>query len=101
MKESRKVKVSVSLPTDLVAAVDRQVRTRPKATRSGVMEKWLRRGATAQVESDLREEVISYYTSLDANERNEEDALGRALSRSARRLEIDREKRGSTRKRSR
>ena len=101
MTESRRLKVSVSLPADLVAAVDRRARALPAATRSGVMEKWLRRGARLQAEADLRDEVLGYYASLSAEERSEEQALAHALSRSARRVAFDDNTRSSARKRSR
>jgi hypothetical protein len=91
----------VSLPTDLIAAVDRRARTLPNATRSGVMEKWLRRGARLQAEADLQDEVLDYYASLSAEEQSEDQALAHALSRSARRLEFDDKARSSARKRSR
>ena len=100
MKESRRVKVSVSLPSDLIEAIDQRARSTSTATRSGVMEKWLRRGARLQAEAELRDEVVGYYASLDAEERSEEQALAHALSRSARRVEFDDKTRKRARKRS-
>ena len=79
----------VSLPADLVARIDQHARQRARGSRSAMMELWLRRGARAQAEADLRDRVIAYYSSLDAEEQAEERALSRALSLAARRLDID------------
>jgi metal-responsive CopG/Arc/MetJ family transcriptional regulator len=89
MTESRKLKISVSLPADLVAAVDRRARSIPGDTRSGVVERWLRRGVREQAEADLRDEVIRYYTSRSEKESEQDQELSRALSRAARRIDID------------
>jgi metal-responsive CopG/Arc/MetJ family transcriptional regulator len=89
MHDGRKQKVCVSLPADLVAQIDDQARQRARGSRSAMMELWLRRGARAQAEADLRGQVIAYYSSLDADERAEEQALSHAVSRAARRLDID------------
>ena len=79
----------VSLPAELVAQIDDRARQLSLGSRSAMMELWLRRGARAAVEAELREQVVAYYESLDAAERAEEQALSHALSRSARRLVID------------
>ena len=85
-----RVKISVSLPKDLVATVDREARASPAETRSSVIEQWLRQGASRQAEAQLRDEVIAYYRGLDAEARAEDSAIGRGASRAARRLVIDR-----------
>jgi hypothetical protein len=89
MTSGRKQKVCVSLPADLVAHIDARAHQLSLGSRSAMMELWLRRGARAQAEAELREQVIAYYDSLDAAERAEEQALSRGLSRAARRLDID------------
>ncbi len=98
MKESSKVKVSVSLPAELVARVDREVRGRPGASRSAVVEEWLRHGARLKTEDDLRAAVVAYYRELLPEEKAEEEALARALSRAGARLRVDDVRARSTRK---
>jgi metal-responsive CopG/Arc/MetJ family transcriptional regulator len=98
MKESSRVKVSVSLPAELVARVDREARGRPGSSRSAVVEQWLRQGARLKAEDDLRAAVIAYYRELMPEEKVEEEALARALSRAGRRLRVDDVRARSTRK---
>jgi len=88
MTKSSRLKVSLSLPADLVATLDRRARDTPGATRSAVAEEYLRRGARVKAESDLREEVTAYYNSLTAEERLENENMARGSSRAARQLEI-------------
>jgi metal-responsive CopG/Arc/MetJ family transcriptional regulator len=84
------MKISVSLPRDLVAAVDDQARQAgPPANRSAVIEAWLRQGARRHEEQRLEDEVVAYYRSLDSEARAEDRAIGKATSRAARRLTID------------
>jgi hypothetical protein len=89
MNEGSRVKVSVSLPAELVARVDREVRVRPGSSRSAVVEDWLKRGARLKTESDLREAVVAYYRELGTVELAEGEALARGLSRAARNLRVD------------
>lgn len=83
-----KLKVSLTLDADLVALVDRDARRRG-ATRSGVVERWLRRAAVAGAKEELEESTAAYYRSLLAEDREEDEALARASSAAARRLTID------------
>ncbi len=89
MKESSRVKVSLSLPAELVAELDREVQVQPGASRSAVAEEWLRRGARQKAEADLRAAVIAYYRELEPTEREEDETLARGLSRAARNLRVD------------
>lgn len=89
MTTSRTVKISVSLPADVVAAVDRRAKTQPGSSRSSVVADLLRRGVRSDEEASLRESIRAYYASMSDEERLEEAAIGRALSLSARRLDID------------
>ena len=84
-----KTKVSVTLASDLVKAVDRTAKRYPGASRSSVIEAWLRRAARMDAEDRLRAETIQYYESLSARERKEDAAIAGAASRAARRLELD------------
>jgi hypothetical protein len=85
MSTTTKLKVSLTLSTDLVALVDRDARRRNN-TRSGVVEQWLRRAATAGVEKEIEDATVAYYLSLGVEERAEDEAMSRALSRAARRV---------------
>ena len=89
MTVARRVKISVSLPADLVADVDRRARALPSGGRSGVIETWLRRGARVQAESELREAVVAYYSARSEDEVADDDELSRSLSVAARRLDVD------------
>lgn len=91
----RRRKVSVTLSEDLVSRIDRHAGKRE--TRSGVMERWLRRAAFLATKEEIEEATIAYYESLTGEERAEDEALSRSLSRAARRLQVD----GPVRSRSR
>lgn len=88
MTTAAKLKVSLSLSADVIALVDRTAH-RGNDTRSGVIERWLRRAATAAVEQELAEATAAYYHSLRADERADDEALSRGLSEAARRLSYD------------
>ncbi len=89
MTAAHRVKISISLPADLVADVDRRAKALPSGGRSGVIETWLRRGARAQAESELREAVVAYYGARSEEEAWADERLSRSLSSSARKLDID------------
>jgi metal-responsive CopG/Arc/MetJ family transcriptional regulator len=89
MTSGSRLKVSLSLPADLIARVDQEVKARSDSSRSAVVEEWLRKGAHLKAESDLRASVVAYYQSLDSTERREEEALSRALSQRAHSLRVD------------
>jgi len=84
----RKLKVSVTLSREILERVDRQAKRRG-GTRSSIVEAWLKQAARGQAERDLETDTIAYYESLTAEERAEDVALSRALTASARRLDID------------
>lgn len=84
-----KLKVSVTLPADLVAAVDDEARREGHGNRSDVMARWLRRASRSSAQGRLEQATVDYYESLTAEQRAEDDALARALSKKARRLVID------------
>jgi len=88
MTTAAKLKVSLALSVDLVALVDRDAR-RHNDTRSGVVERWLRRAASANVEKEIEQATAAYYGSLRAEESLEEAALSNALSSAARRVSYD------------
>ena len=83
-----KRKVSLTISEDLLALVDRYAR-RQNDTRSGVVEHWLRRAASATVEKEIEDATTTYYRSLRGNERAEDEALARGLSKAAQRVAYD------------
>lgn len=80
-----KMKVSLTLSSDVVALVDRDAQRR-NDTRSGVIEQWLRRAANASVEKEVADATAAYYQSLRGDERIEDESLSRGLSAAARRV---------------
>lgn len=84
-----KVKVSITLSEDVLARVDREVRSAEGANRSSVIERWLRRAQHAAAATALREETVRYYESLEDDERLEDESIARAASRRARRVRYD------------
>jgi metal-responsive CopG/Arc/MetJ family transcriptional regulator len=88
MTTGRKVKISISLGTDVLDAVDRRA-TRERTTRSAIMERWLR-GAARQAELQrLEEETAAYYDALTPAEKREDAEWVEAASRSFKKLDID------------
>jgi metal-responsive CopG/Arc/MetJ family transcriptional regulator len=86
--QASRVKISVSLPSDLVARLDRAARTEARS-RSRVLEAWLRLGAREGAARELEAATIAYYEGLTPEERREEAAMAAALSRAGRRLHPD------------
>jgi len=80
-----RIKVSVTLPADLVAHVD-SVARRTGHTRSGVFEDWLRAGASRAAERSIDDATAAYYASLRGEARAEEEAIARATTAGARRI---------------
>jgi metal-responsive CopG/Arc/MetJ family transcriptional regulator len=83
-----RVKISVSLPGDLVARIDRSARAEARS-RSRVLEGWLRAAAQERAARELEAATIAYYESLTPDDRREEQALASAASAAARRLRVD------------
>src|SRR5438067_2237425 len=86
MKKSRtkRVRVTVSLPADLVRRLDRRRRT--GTPRSRIVEALLEESDKRQRQSELEAEVEEYYRKWATEE---DDAIARASGRAARRLRID------------
>lgn len=85
---ARKTKISISLDSDVLDAVDRRA-AREKTTRSAVMEQWLRGAARHAELQRLEEETAAYYDSLTPAEKAEDAALAEASSRASKHLIID------------
>jgi metal-responsive CopG/Arc/MetJ family transcriptional regulator len=88
MTRRAKLKLSVTLSADVLALVDEDAQ-RLGATRSGIIELWLRRAAAENVERELEQATVAYYRSLRGEERREGEALSKALSKGARRVSYD------------
>jgi Arc/MetJ-type ribon-helix-helix transcriptional regulator len=89
MSSAAKVKVSVTLSRDVLEAVDRAVDADKRASRSSVIDAWLRLATRGALEAKLRDEVIAYYDSLTSSEREEDDAIANASSLAAQRRRHD------------
>jgi metal-responsive CopG/Arc/MetJ family transcriptional regulator len=83
-----RVKISVSLPQDLVARIDRAARAEARS-RSRVLEGWLRASARDRATRELEAATIAYYEGLTGEDRREEEAIASASSVAARRLRVD------------
>jgi metal-responsive CopG/Arc/MetJ family transcriptional regulator len=86
--QAGRIKISVSLPRDLVARIDRAARAEARS-RSRVLEGWLRATARASAARELEEATIAYYQAVTSEERREGEAIAAASSRAARRLRVD------------
>lgn len=86
--QSRRVKISVSLPRDLVARIDRTARVEARS-RSRVLEGWLNATARETAAREVEAATVEYYESLRATDRREDEAMAAASSAAARRLRID------------
>lgn len=67
-----KLKLSVTLPPDLVAEIDRAAGDTPGG-RSATIERWLRQAARHEAEATLARETVEYYQRLTAEERAEDE----------------------------
>jgi metal-responsive CopG/Arc/MetJ family transcriptional regulator len=77
MTVGSRVKISVSLPSDLVARVDHEVARGHGESRSGVIETWLRRAGRVEAARELEEATIAYYESRSAASQAEDDEWAR------------------------
>lgn len=83
-----KLKVSLTLSQDLVVLIDRNAR-RTGSTRSGVVEDWLRSSASRAAESTIENATAAYYASLRGEAKTDDDAISKAMSRSAMKIVYD------------
>lgn len=99
MTAARKLKISLTLSSDLLEVIDRDA-SRRQETRSAVVEQWLRRASARAIESEIDDAMARYYMSLRKDERADDEAVARAASRASRRLAYDEPKARSRRGRS-
>ena len=88
MTAARKVKISVSIDAQLLGLVDRSA-ANEGATRSAVMERWLRQASRQARAARLEEETAAYYDALTGEEKTDDAAWAAASSIAARRLRVD------------
>jgi len=88
MGSARKLKISVTLGSDLLAGIDRQAAA-TGGNRSAVIERLLRSADRNQALARLEESTAAYYDALTANEKADDAALARASAKAARRLDFD------------
>jgi metal-responsive CopG/Arc/MetJ family transcriptional regulator len=76
-KQKQKIRVSLSLPTELVDWIDRLTARRRGETRSGVVEQavhsWAKRSAT----KDIEDATVAYYQAMTPSEHKEDEAWSR------------------------
>jgi metal-responsive CopG/Arc/MetJ family transcriptional regulator len=83
-----RLKISVSLPRDVVASIDRAARMEARS-RSRVLEGRLRAIARERAVRELEAATIAYYESLTPDDRQEEARIAAAAAAASRRLAID------------
>jgi metal-responsive CopG/Arc/MetJ family transcriptional regulator len=88
VKTARKAKVSVTLDRDLLAGIDRRVE--PGATRSEVIEAWLRLAALAHARRELDAATVAYYEAGRPSSRRRTRASGAFSTRASRELDLER-----------
>lgn len=83
MVSRAKTKVTLSLDSSLVAAVDEQVKGSPRLSRSGVIENLLRQWYEAEKRRELERQTEAYYLSLTDEEREEDRSWAELASHQA------------------
>jgi metal-responsive CopG/Arc/MetJ family transcriptional regulator len=83
-----KVKVSVSLPSDLLEQIDDEAE-RTSRSRSQILEVWLRLAARRRAAEKLERDTLAYYASRTAEQEAEDEALSQASLRASKKREID------------
>lgn len=85
---SRKLKVSLTLSSDLLALVDKDAAKRGE-TRSGVIDQWLRRAAKESTTNAIHDATVKYYQSLTPEDAADNEAWARTSSEAAKRVNYD------------
>jgi len=70
-------KVSLSLPADLVAWIDRQAARQRGATRSGIVERAVRSWARRSAAKDIEDATVAYYQAMTSADHREDEAWSR------------------------
>ena len=85
---TRRQRVTVSLPRELVARIDAQSKV-SRMSRSGLVESWLRAGERQGAVAKVAEEVAAYYSSLTPQEAEQDRNIAHATTRVVRELDYD------------
>jgi hypothetical protein len=96
VKAARKAKVSVTLDRRLLAAIDRRVTA--GATRSEIIEEWLRLAALAQARRELDALTAAYYEGRTAGQQAEDERLAAFSTRAFGERALDQKPRGRRRR---
>jgi metal-responsive CopG/Arc/MetJ family transcriptional regulator len=83
-----KMKVSVSIPGDLLEEIDDEA-ARTSRSRSQIFEVWLRLAARRRAAAKLERDTLAYYASRTVEQEREDEALSRASLRAAKKRAID------------
>ena len=89
MTTVHKVKVSVTISSDLLEEIDHAAQKNPELNRSKVIDLWLRRAAHMAAAKSLEQDTIAYYTSLRAKEIDEDKKWSQTTSSQFASLDID------------
>lgn len=89
MANTKKVKISVTISSDLLSEVDQQARADKGMTRSSVIEGWLRMASRRAAMKRLERETAAYYDALSSTEIEDDESWSRAASQQFARLDID------------
>ena len=85
-EHSRKVRVTATLPSDMVKALDQTTKRRGLSSRSRALEVALTHWVRETGRREIEREVEAYYRSLTAMEKREDRDWAKFASRSNRRL---------------
>jgi hypothetical protein len=96
VKAARKAKVSVTLDRRLLAAIDRRVTA--GATRSEIIEGWLRLAALAQARRELDALTAAYYEGRTTGQQTEDERLAAFSTRASGERALDHKPRGRRRR---
>ena len=75
-----KLKLSVTLPPDLVARIDRAAGRMPGGSRSAVIERWLREASRQEARRALAQATVDYYERLSTAARADDEEWTRFSS---------------------
>jgi metal-responsive CopG/Arc/MetJ family transcriptional regulator len=89
MTAARKIKVSVTISEDLLLTIDHHAKHRDGATRSSVIEEWLRTAAKRKAAEALEHDTVAYYADYSAAARQDDEDWSQVSSEQFESLEID------------
>jgi metal-responsive CopG/Arc/MetJ family transcriptional regulator len=72
MQRAHKVRVTVTVSEDVLRKVDKAAAGTRGASRSSIIDDWLRLGAQRRAQADLDLAIAAYYDNLSASEQRED-----------------------------